>query len=128
METIAEKNKLIAGYMYPEWVHPKEQDEDWEKLPALSFKEIAGDSYFVMAQLLMEDYESLKYHKSYDALMPVLKHIQNDASVKIDHYKESTGWYAYYSMETLVACEDIEKVYEEIIRYIVWYNEFIKKH
>ena len=67
----------------------------------------------------------LNYHKSYDALIPVVKHIQYDNSFDIDNHKESEGWMAYYSMEHLVIA-DIEKLYNSVIKYIKWYNENIK--
>ena len=127
MENIKENNKLIAEYFYPDFVHPKNTRDDWEKTSEVTpILEICKGSYWAMSVLLLEDFEQLHYHKSYDALMPVLKYIQNDVSIKIDHYKESEGWIAYYSMETLVAYADIEKVYEEVVRYIKWYNKLKK--
>ena len=124
MENINENNKLISEYYYPDFIHPKNNNDNWEKEEeSAPILEMCKGSYSVMAVLLFEDYKNLNYHKSYNALMPILKHIQNDVSFDISQHKESPGWYAYYSMESLVAYADIEKVYEEIVRYIKWYNK-----
>ena len=124
LENIKENNKLISEYMYPDWVHPKEQDENWKtsNKDVKPLKELAGDSYFVMAQLLMEDYEALKYHKSYDALMPVVKKIQYEEGKELK--KESDAWIEYYGMEAII-CEDIEMLYKSVVRFITAKNKGI---
>ena len=126
MNLLYQKNKLIAEYFYPDFVHPKHQGDDWKKEDVKPILETCRGSYSAMAHLLMEEYELLKYHESYNALVPVVKEIQN-SKLDIDKYKESDGWYAYYSMESLLPYADIEQVYEEVIKFITWYNNTFKK-
>ena len=117
---IREGNKLISQYMYPNWVHPKDQDENWKQQDVTPLIEMCRNSYSVMAHLLMEEYELLAYHKSYNSLIPVIKQIQNfDHKLK----KESRAWIEYYSMETLVSYAEIEKVYDSVVKFIKAKNE-----
>ena len=67
------KNKLIAEFMYPNWVHPKKEEEN-----ITDYLEACNGSYFVLAQLIAEDYTALRYHSSLDALMPVVDKIEED--------------------------------------------------
>lgn len=129
-KAIEEKNALIAKYYYPDFVHPQDQDPEWQnsKEDVAPMLETCRGSYSAMATLLFREFREMHYHNSYNALMPIVKHIMNDVSVDIGKYKESPGWYAYYSIESLVSYEAIEKVYEEVVRYITWYNENIKVH
>ena len=62
--------------------------------------------------------KQMEYNKSWDWLMPVVKNIM-DSDVR---EKESDGWYAYGAIETFLACVDIDKVYENVIKYIKWIN------
>lgn len=129
LQIIEDKNKLISEYYYPDFVHPQDQDPKWEesKEDVAPMLETCRGSYSAMATLLFREFREMHYHNSYNSLMPVLKHIQNDVSFDIGKYKESEGWYAYYSMESLVAYAEIEQVFEEVVKYIKWYNETIKK-
>ncbi len=126
MENINENNKLISEYFYPDFIHPKNNNDNWEKEESTPILEMCKGSLAAMAVLLFEDYKNLNYHNSYNALIPIIKEIMNDTSFNINEYEESTGWYAYYSIESLVSYADIEKVYEEVIKFIKWYNKLKK--
>lgn len=65
--------------------------------------------------------DKLKYHKSWDWLMPVVKKISEFKDIQ--KYKESEGWLAYYSLETGLFEVDIERVYKTVVEFINWYNE-----
>lgn len=59
------------------------------------------------------------YHDSWDWIMPVVKKIMELETPE----KESTGWYAYYSIEANLPLVDISLVHDNVIEYISWYNE-----
>lgn len=118
MENIKENNKLISEFLYPNFVHPKNKGENWEKENA-DVSAVNGN-WSAYGALLMEDYIQLNYHKSWNNLIPALKKIME---FDIDKYKESPGWYAYYSIETFIVEFELEKIYEEAIIFINWLKD-----
>ena len=70
-----------------------------------------------------KDLWGLKYHSSWDWLMPVWKKI-TDISPVFDEYKEcdTIGYEAYQSVPIFLELVEILRVHEYIVNFIKWYN------
>ena len=112
---IEEGCKLISEFQYPNWVHPKDNHENVD----LS---MSGDSYWIYAQLLTEDYVGLRYHSSWDSLMPVVDIILNE--ITMDYIRETPIWYAYYAIGHRIQDVNIEDTFKETVKFIKEYNKF----
>jgi 3-keto-L-gulonate-6-phosphate decarboxylase len=100
--TIIESNKLIAEFM-GKTVYPVIGDKDYKK----------WKGQFC-------DYEifQLKYHSSWDSLMPVYKKLKGD-------YKHiSMLW---RDVENALLDADVFKTFEAIVAYIKWFSSSIKR-
>jgi len=73
-----------------------------------------GGSYFVLAQLIAEDYEALGYHESWDKLMPVIEKIMHAEVPE----KESVSWMMYYHIESNLSECDIVNMHKSVIQYL----------
>jgi hypothetical protein len=95
-----------------EW---QRKNEEWMDKNAMYD---VGDYFVNIKKNKWHEFEKTKYKSSWNWLMPVVKKIINLP----DAEKESEGWYAKGSIETFICIVDIDKVYENVIKYIEWYN------
>ena len=94
--------------MYPNWVHPKNIKED-----VTDYLEYCNGSYYVLAQLIAEDYTGLKYHTSWNALMPVVHKIEDTLSKAPIFGYNDDGF----------SSNNFEVKYQAVLDFIEWYNE-----
>lgn len=87
----------IHGFMFTWLTHPN------------PWKTITDDTHFVT---------EAQYKTSWDWLMKVVKKITELEEPP----KESSGWYAYFSIENTLFDVDIDRTYETVVEYIKWYN------
>jgi hypothetical protein len=66
-------------------------------------------------------WQRARYNSSWDWLMPVIRKIFDFDD--INEHKESSGWYAYYGLETSITIVDIEWSFLNCVNFIKWYNE-----
>ena len=113
MDTI-EGNKLIAKFM-----EVTNEISDLYYLPQFghyfnSYGNIEFNDIFRSTEL--------KYHSSWDWLMPVVEKIKNTIGFKsIDECSEKE-WYASIGVTRLTITSDIQTVWYAVINYIKWYN------
>lgn len=109
-----ENNKLIAEFMHPEMLERERIEREGLEI---------SDNMSSKLMLYTNDYELMRYHDSWDWLMPVIDRI-NKVVPKDGLPKESTGWYAYYGLESVLALVDREAVLRHVLDFINWYNEW----
>lgn len=120
---IQESNKLIAEFMHPEMVGFDKDNNDGIEI---------GDDMLAKMSIVMEQYDLLKYHESWDWLMPVFDKIVrmkspsmtyeiSGASCRIEENTfDGAGVLVVTNSEdddTLGAC------YVAIVKFIKWYNK-----
>lgn len=134
-DEIQECNILIANFMG----YKKDKDDYYFLLPA-NLLQFNGSNHGEWATIrdvnIDTDFEefvatggyywslgpySLWYNRSWDWLMPVIRKIFNFND--INEYKESSGWYAYYGLETSITVVEIEWSFLNCVNFIKWYNE-----
>ena len=130
--SILENNKLIAKFMYPDWVHPDERvnGEEYDYL-----KGIPKGDYYTVAVLFHREYEALRYHKSWEKLMSVIEKVEstNDDFYAVTIGKEATKISSsaytvnnpdhFEVVVTDYTSTRIKRTYQAIIEFIRWYNE-----
>jgi len=115
-EEIKEGNALIAKY-----AGAIVQEEDGHYDGRELYVHYSRESLFpVNKYILSFPLRKLLYHESYDWLVPIVKKIMYFDN--IGHYKESEGWYAYYILECELSEADIERVWQDVVKFIKWYN------
>lgn len=70
------------------------------------------------------DYNGLKYHSSWDDLMPVVSRVESicqDEEFCKNYFDK--GSYIVSMFGDLFVSSDINGVYKEIVSFITWYNE-----
>ena len=97
MKDVIENNKLIAEFMMFETVGD---------LHLIPFDNTDNDTYLP---------EHMKFHSSWDWLMPVISKITRDESLIENEYRESI-------MDT-VPYGSIEDTHKTVVEFIKWYNE-----
>lgn len=129
---IIENNKLIGEFMYPS------AKKDFDAIPD------SGDvdeSYFQIAKMMMivGDYNLLKYHSSWDWLMPVIERMKfiddHQDDFFEDYYSINFKMEFFYGVELWINKERlflqtafgedqlIEATYSAVIEFIKWYNK-----
>jgi hypothetical protein len=108
-----ENNKLIAEFMG--LVEPYELPQHGTIRPNGDFK-----TGFTSAQL--------KYHKSWDWLMPVVEKVNlltRDNEKVTEYFTSELGSYDYmkYMLGDVVVTSGITDVFPEVVEFIKWYNE-----
>ncbi len=119
-----ENNKLIAEFMYP---HAKKECESGE----FSMEE----GMYKKSLLAFGQYENMRYHKSWDWLMPVVEKIeiglQEEFRVVIletecSIFQKTEDGNLRICFKEVAASEETEKIraaYKAIVEFIKWYNE-----
>lgn len=107
VEEIIKANKMIAIFLGAKMIVENYYGINIIKFPDESTKDLWG----------------LKYHKSWDWLMPVVDHISKELQGKFHLYNkylledESREDFLVFRMET------IEKLYIAVVEFIKWYNQ-----
>lgn len=109
-EEISKYNLLIAKFMGGKFTLVKSHT------PSVSFKEHPRKDRNHNSTDMHPKF--LNYHKSWDWLMPVVKKIVNLSCEESD----LEGWYINEDIKKHLCWVNIEKVYENVIKYIEWYN------
>lgn len=106
-EQIIEGNKLIADFMN----YPKEGE---------------GSAYYYAMKHCYEN-NNMKYHTSWDWLMPVVEkiHAETDVWVTIMYNCCKMHWMTIGVHEPIMIDEvpTVEAVYTAILQFITWYNQ-----
>lgn len=107
-EEITANNKLISEFMYPNI--QKEIDNG---------DIVVENGLFAKACIVAKNYEALRYHLSWDWLMPVIYKIirlgDNDDEVFI-YYRRSP-------IESALRLILLERTWEHVVDFIKWYNQ-----
>lgn len=119
-----ESNKLIAEFMYPDWIHPKDMKGAPKDLLPL-----VGDSYFVLAQLITKDYEALKYHSSWNSLMPVVEKIELIEDVNFVFTVSQIGFIKNGNPICIIGSKEskLKRTFESVVEFINWHNQRLSK-
>ncbi len=117
MKTIAEKNRMIAEFIG----HEEEQTESGEFVYAIEFQ---NSEKLNDIQIEFFYANELKYHTSWDWLMPVIKEISNKTGYvyvmyDTDSYFTNMGDSFYFGG----GFESIEQTHIAVVEFIEWYNE-----
>lgn len=106
MRTIEEKNRMIAEFMGAE----EEQTEQGEFVFAIKFQ-----NHEKLSDFQTEFYygTELKYHTSWDWLMPVVE--------EIDHLEYESE--RLEKIDNAIKTRQIGAVHEAVVEFIEWYNE-----
>lgn len=102
-QEILESNRLIADFMQVDY-SGKEQIM-WRPGAYIPFTE-----------------KCLRYHSSWNWLMPVWKKI-TEVAPPLDEYRDYEGYEAYYAIPTFLEEVDIQKTWQYIVQFIKWYNQ-----
>lgn len=114
MKTIEEKNRMIAEFMGIE----EEQTENGEFVYAVKFQnpeklnDIQTEFYYG---------SELRYHTSWDWLMPVCKKIN---SILFSEFAEIV-WQEWNMINNPVKYS-IENVHKQVVQFIEWYNNLVE--
>ena len=111
---INKNNKIIGDFMYPD--STKSIDKDGN----LEINSETTDRMFIY----MERYDLLKYHSSWDQLMPVIRKCYRSDSPKIKWSAGDRPWIviddkSFYN-------DSIEIAYQDVLTFIKWYLKQIK--
>jgi len=106
--TTTEGNRLIAEFMGAKYPH------DFQKSYAVFRPVIFGD---MQGDYSCDD-KDLRFHSSWDWLMPVVKKIFKINMIPLD--KSHPKFLLQHSILTL---NDINDVYTEVVNFIQWYNQ-----
>ncbi len=117
-QKILKGNKLIAEFMGYKWERP---------ISKKTHKQEVCDRMFINENDYITHYNQLKYHSSWDWLMPVVLKISKDYCLDFEliiygsscHIKSLDKKYPSF-MGTGIC---IEAVYECIIEFIKWHNQ-----
>lgn len=105
-------NKLIAEFMGLKYKHS-----------LFSEKSFCPGYYDKDDKLIATSAENLKYHKSWDSLMPVFeKIVQEELYYRNDSYTEEGIVLYNIISDTIGDCEGIEAVHKDIVYFIKWYT------
>lgn len=127
-EEILEGNKLIAEFLYPNL-----RDR------VLTRELILGEEAYAKMVIIHEDYHLLRYHSSWDWLMPVVEKIEQIKCVNVYTSKTTHGEFSIeisYETPSYAGIQNnksifikdktltkIESTYKAAIEFIKWYNE-----
>ena len=93
-------NKVIAEFM------------------GIKYKDGSHDSLYKIFPKQPEYTQEIKYHTSWDWLMPVLSKIRNDTPFFVNKAKEYTG-----NIEYALKTVSMDYLYGAIVDFIEWYNK-----
>lgn len=109
---IQENNKLIAGFMEYKLITPEMRKN--KKAFIFSYWQ---KGYPEKEDVLCEE-KGLKYHSSWDWLMPVVEKIENTFNVDSAILTKST----VFNNQVIVASSKIEATYLAVIEFIKWHT------
>lgn len=123
---IIQFNKLLSAFEFPKWIHPRTRDENWEtsKESVTDILEAVNGSYAALASLLSEDYERLRYHNSWNALMPLIQRINGINKVHYNDLETSDELISNIHKDLILG--NIESTYVAVIKFVEWYNKKCK--
>ena len=114
-----ESNKLIAEFMgWEVGLHGGREVEHCVQGQLETHKKVVGNWL---------SFQNMKYHKSWDWLMPVVRKLENEF-----HYNKKSpvylldfeDYYEYQMLKGLNIMEaTIEQVYDAVVNLIQWYNK-----
>lgn len=107
MNTI-EGNKLIAEFLFPNWQEEFNNDNI-----------IIEKGIMVKAILYSKDYEQLRYHSSWDWLMPVVEKIW-DKTTKGEFPFETNREYSFLLLPIYT---NIDEVWLSVVEFLQWLNK-----
>ena len=110
--SLRSENKLIAAFM---GVKP---DGDWFNGQEL-FK--AGLPFYY--GLMGNGTNDLKFHCSWDWLMPVIQKIIKTIGYKSVEYCTTEEWYNYTNIARMYIGIDIQHAHYYVVEFIYWYNK-----
>ena len=126
MKTTKENNRLIAEFMGYEFKLVKNPTIDRDGV-----SHIKDEATVIDGKLYFDN--NLRYHSSWDWLMPVVDKIESidDGAFDINILKNGTQIFEYQADGKvivdnvgMISFEDkIEHVFEAVIEFIKWYNE-----
>jgi len=138
-QEITQNNKLIAEFMHPEMLDVIKE----HKKGNVKGIDIDGDMIIKMS-LFMGNYELLKFHSSWDWLMPVVEKIENlklgnltfnndpylNCCVEIEIIISHCNIHLYADMKAYKDLINVKNettklngTYKAVIEFIKWYNE-----
>lgn len=133
-EDILKHNKLIAEFMGG--IYSKYANAWGFGNVRIEHKEFKIQDKVYQNAVWAERFEKeLKYHSSWDWLMPVVEQIKTlkrldklnrISDLKIYHWVPSNKAFGYHHSKFLMSIR-FEELYEAVIEFILWYNEKVKK-
>lgn len=131
---VIEGNKLIAEFVVPNWELLKDKDYKGG---------IDTNNLYIAASLCAEEYDALKYHSSWDWLMPVwIKAMDyyrkefgiltstfeiNNVGIIIKATHSSAFKYADIFSQDITDEEVKKSIWRAVVEFITWYNKTIKE-
>lgn len=109
-EEIIEGNKLIGEFLHPEMLNKERIEREGLEI---------GDNTFQKINVYLGQYDMMKYHSSWDWLMPVIKQIK-----KIN---PPEGWGYHNAICASLIEVDIITTYATVVKFIKWYNKYINE-
>jgi hypothetical protein len=130
--TTTEKNRLIAEFMGAkntpiignEVIHPisghliSPKDEIYQA----DFNTLAGINNLPPTEKIRYFEEDLKYHSSWDWLMPVVEKIENTEDVSVVIENDNAYIQGVFNFSVFEDTK-LKSVYSVVIKFIKWYNE-----
>ena len=117
--SIKENNKLIAEFMgWEVGLHSGREVEHCVQGQLETYKKVVGGSL---------SFQNMKYHKSWDWLMPVIEKIKyelyyNDDSPIFEEDFEEVSVCSSLIQQTILECE-VDDLYKLVVQFIKWYNK-----
>lgn len=117
---IVENNKLIAEFMGwtkrgCDYLYPR---EFYYLYQPYNIYEFEGGQYNYE-----EDETGLKFHSSWDWLMPVVEKISKAVQFKTVDECTREEWITSTNLTRLTITSDIETVYNAVIHFVMWYSK-----
>lgn len=115
-----ENNKLIAEFMGYENTRG-EKEHPLYKIPAHSYEEAhLQDGYMETIDTFSPFFDEMKFHSSWDWIMPVVNKILDDEEIDLG-YISYRSEEAMFIKDSLIEC-NLENLYKSVIEFIKWYN------
>lgn len=130
-----ENNKLIAEFMgQPTMIWNDPDPIEGNDYRVVYFKELCDRTALIQygvgeinseAEVFLSELEdiNLKYHTSWDWLIPVMKKIDSIANEEMDFSDYDDYREKYVFIRDITLCNDILDAYNQVIEFIKWYNE-----
>lgn len=119
---IAENSKLITIFL--DWQHTLITIRNSDGSLGPTYTGVISPFDYYNAK----SFSDLKFHTSWDWLMPVLVKMTELAhnNQKIREYLENGTYLLWYGAEIHVGCNNITATFEEVVSFVEWYNKEIE--